>query len=152
MPNKTYPVAFLNERHTTVEERFPTDDDEAMLEALNAYTEVLSDPELVSVEIKIIGKYKNDAVLVETCNMRRYSDDTTEINGYGHVVEPKNPQAGFDLYNHLCDSLRIEVNTIDNKYQYIDLRNDEGNGETITLTQPSAEEVLTPESHVNNYG
>lgn len=152
MPNKTYPVAFLNERHTTVEERFPTDDNAQLMDALNQYTEILADPELLCVEIKIIGKYKNDAVLVETCNMRRYTDDTTEINGYGHVVEPHNPQASFDLYNHLSDSLRIEVNTIDNEFQYIDLRNDEGNGETITLTKPSDEEVPVPEVSVNNYG
>lgn len=151
MPNKSYPVSFLNERHTTVEDRFPTDDPETLFEALNAYTEVLADPDLICLEIKIIGKYKNDSVLLEDCTMRRYDDGTTEINGGGYVFEPRSPQASFDLYNHLSDCLRTQVNTIEGE-QYVDIANDEGEGQTITLNKSTVEEVLSTEESVNNYG
>ena len=135
--NSNFNVLFHNDRHETIGESF-NDVDEGIDKALEAYREILIDPNLKSAEIVILTNHQDNTILLEDLVINK-QDGKVHVEGGGWLIEPASREDSIELYDHLSRNFDFKVTEVwggqtpeqmELEPRYIELSNDE----TIVLS------------------
>ena len=135
--NSNFNVLFHNDRHETIGESF-NDVDEGIDKALEAYREILIDPNLKSAEIVILANHQDNTILLEDLVINK-QDGKVHVEGGGWLIEPASREDSIELYDHLSRNFDFKVTEVwggqtpeqmELEPRYIELSNDE----TIVLS------------------
>ena len=130
--NPNFNVLFHNDRHSTIDESFD-DVEEGIDKALEAYREVLTDPNLKSAEIVILANHQDNTVLLEDLVINK-QDGKVRVEGGGWLIEPASREDSIELYDHLSRNFDFKVTEVwggqtpeqmELEPRYIELANDE---------------------------
>ena len=105
-----YGVLFHNDRHSTIDESFD-DVEEGIDKALEAYREVLTDPNLKSAEIVILANHQDNTVLLEDLVINK-QDGKVHIEGGGWLIESASREDSVDLYDRLSRNFDFKVTEV----------------------------------------
>ncbi len=108
--NPNFNVLFHNDRHLTIDESFD-DVEEGIDRALEAYREVLTDPNLKSAEIVILANHQDNTVLLEDLVINK-QDGKVHIEGGGWLIEPASREDSIELYDHLSRNFDFKVTEV----------------------------------------
>ena len=108
--NSNFNVLFHNDRHETIGESF-NDVDEGIDKALEAYREILIDPNLKSAEIVILTNHQDNTILLEDLVINK-QDGKVHVEGGGWLIEPASREDSIELYDHLSRNFDFKVTEV----------------------------------------
>ena len=126
-----YGVLFHNDRHETIDDVFEIED--GIDQALAAYREVLTDPNLKSAEIVILANHQDNTVLLEDLVINK-QDGKVHVKGGGWLIESASREDSVDLYDRLSRNFDFKVTEVwggqtpeqmELEPRYLELANDE---------------------------